>query len=89
VLPLDAEARMIRRCIQCRQIIGEKCALCGTSTPPRANSNPNAVTVTEFNCPAYGHHFSQGDGGETGGICETCFDAELRKAHEHSTTEGR
>jgi hypothetical protein len=29
-----------------------------------------------------GHHFLQGDGGETGGMCEPCFGAELQKAHE-------
>lgn len=78
---------MTRVCINCKQVIGEKCALCGTTAPPRTNSNSHAVTGTEFDCPACGHHFSQGDGGETGGICETCLDAELR-AHGRSTTEG-
>jgi len=39
------------------------------------------VTGAEFDCPSCGHHFPQGDGGETGGMCEPCFDAELQKAH--------
>ncbi len=79
---------MTRRCIQCKQVIGEKCARCGTATPPTTNPNGLAVTGTEFDCPACGHHFSQGDGGETGGICETCLDAELR-AHEQTARSGK
>jgi len=49
-----------------------------------ANSNGHAVTIAEFDCTSCGHHFSQGDGGETGGMCEPCFDAQLRKAHDAS-----
>lgn len=76
---------MTRVCIQCKHVIGEQCALCGTATLPTTNSNGLPVTATEFDCPACGHHFNQGDGGETGGICETCLDAELR-AHGRSAT---
>jgi hypothetical protein len=72
---------MTRLCIQCNQIIGEKCVQCGTEAT--ANSNGNAVSV-DFNCPSCGHHFPKGDGGETGGMCKPCFDAELRKAHEEA-----
>jgi hypothetical protein len=42
------------------------------------------VTGTEFDCPSCGHHFQQGDGGKTGGMCEPCFDAELRNAHKQA-----
>jgi len=70
---------MTRPCIQCNRIIGEKCVQCGTETT--ATSNCYAVTGAEFDCPSCGHHFPQGDGGETGRMCEPCFDAELQKAH--------
>ena len=76
---------MTRFCTRCNQIIGEKCVRCGTeATPLKTNSNHHAVAGTEFDCPGCSHHFSQGDGGETGGMCEPCFDAELRKAHEQA-----
>jgi hypothetical protein len=71
---------MTRICIRCSQIIGEKCVQCGTEAA--ANSKGHEVTNAEFDCPSCGHHFQQGDGGETGGMCEPCFDAELRNAHE-------
>lgn len=73
---------MTRFCIQCNRIIGEKCVRCGTEVT--ASSNGNAVTGAEFDCPSCSHHFSQGDGGETGGMCGPCFDAELQKAHERA-----
>jgi hypothetical protein len=74
---------MTRICTQCKRIIGEKCVRCGTeATPLKTNSNGHAVTGTEFDCSACGHHFTQGDGGETGGMCEPCFEAALRKAHD-------
>ncbi len=77
---------MTRFCTRCHQIIGEKCVRCGAeATPLKANSNGHAIAGTEFDCPACGHHFNQGDGGETGGMCEPCFDAELRKAREQAT----
>lgn len=76
---------MTRICTRCKRIIGEKCVRCGTeATPLKTNSNGHAVTGTEFDCPGCGHHFPQGDGGETGGMCEPCFDTELRKAHEQA-----
>ncbi len=71
---------MTRFCIRCNRIIGEKCVRCGREAT--ANSNVHAVTAAEFDCPSCGNHFAQGDGGETGGMCEPCFDAELRKARE-------
>jgi hypothetical protein len=71
---------MTRFCIRCNRIIGEKCVQCGTEAA--ANSKKHAVTSAEFDCRSCGHHFLQGDGGETGGMCEPCFDAELQKARE-------
>ena len=73
---------MTRFCIRCNRIIGEKCVQCGTEAT--ANSNGYGVTDTDFNCPSCGYHFPRGDGGETGGMCEPCFDAQLRKAHEQA-----
>ena len=73
---------MTRTCILCNRIIGEKCAHCGAEAT--ANSNGHALTNAEFDCPSCGHHFLQGDGGETGGMCEPCFGAELQKAHEQA-----
>ena len=74
---------MTRVCIRCNRTIGEKCAQCGTEVT--AVSNRHAATDAHFDCPSCGHHFQQGDGGETGGMCEPCFDAELRSAHEEAT----
>jgi hypothetical protein len=74
--------RMTRFCFQCNRIIGEKCAHCGTEAT--ANSNGDAVTGAEFDYPSCSHHFPQGDGGETGGMCEPCFDVELQKTHEQA-----
>ena len=71
---------MTRTCILCNRITGEKCAHCGAEAT--ANSNGHALTNAEFDCPSCGHHFTRGDGGETGGMCEPCFDSELRNAHE-------
>ena len=73
---------MTRFCMQCDRIIGEKCVQCGSEAT--ANSKGHALTCVEFDCPSCGHHFSQGDGGQTGGLCEPCFDAELKKAHERA-----
>jgi hypothetical protein len=77
---------MTRFCVQCNRIIGEKCVQCGTQVT--ASSNGHAVSSAEFDCPSCGHHFLQGDGGETGGMCEPCFDAELQKAHEQAAKLG-
>ena len=49
-----------------------------------ASSNGHAMNSADFDCPSCGHHFLQGDGGETGGMCEPCFEAELQKAHEQA-----
>ncbi len=73
---------MTRFCIRCNRIMGEKCVQCGTEVT--ASSNSHGVTGADFDCPSCGHHFLQGDGGETGGMCEPCFDAELQKAHEQA-----
>jgi transposase-like protein len=73
---------MTRFCIQCNRIIGEKCVHCGTEAT--ANSNGGAFSGAEFDCPSCGYHFTQGDGGKTGGMCEPCFDAELENAFEHA-----
>ena len=71
---------MTRFCIRCNRIIGEKCIQCGREAT--AASKGLALTGAEFDCPSCARHFPQGDGGETGGMCEPCFDAELRKARE-------
>src|SRR5579864_209190 len=81
-VPLCVRSRMTRVCIRCNRIIGEKCARCGTEVT--AVSNGHTVTDAEFDCPSCSHHFPQGDGGETGGMCEPCFDSELRNAHEQA-----
>jgi len=73
---------MTRFCVRCSRIIGEKCIQCGTEAT--SSSNGLGVTGADFVCPSCGHHFLQGDGGETGGMCEPCFGAELRKAHEQA-----
>jgi DNA-directed RNA polymerase subunit RPC12/RpoP len=62
--------------------MGEKCARCGTEVT--AVSNGYAATGADFDCASCGHNFPQGDGGETGGMCERCFDFELRNAHEEA-----
>jgi transposase-like protein len=71
---------MTRFCIRCNRIIGEKCVRCGMEAI--ATFNGPAVAAADFDCPSCGHHFLQGDGGRTGGMCEPCFDAELQKARE-------
>ena len=74
---------MTRVCVQCKELLGEKCKQCGAEAAPiQADPQPNAPTGQEFKCPACAHRFTQGEGGETGGMCEQCFDAVLRKAHE-------
>ena len=70
---------MTRTCILCNRIIGEKCAHCGAEAT--ANSNGHALTNAEFDCPSCGHHFLQGDGGETGGLCTPCLEDQLQKAY--------
>jgi DNA-directed RNA polymerase subunit RPC12/RpoP len=77
---------MTRFCVRCSRIIGEKCIQCGTEAT--ASSNGLGVTGADFVCPSCGHHFLQGDGGETGGMCEPCFGAELQKAHEQAAKTG-
>jgi DNA-directed RNA polymerase subunit RPC12/RpoP len=62
--------------------MGGKCVRCGTEAT--VNSNGHAVTDPEFHCPSCGYHFPKGDGGATGGMCEPCFDAQLRNAHEEA-----
>jgi DNA-directed RNA polymerase subunit RPC12/RpoP len=69
---------MTRFCIRCNRIIGEKCVRCGMEAI--ANSNGRALATADFDCPSCAHHFLQGDGGQTGGMCEPCFDVELQKA---------
>jgi DNA-directed RNA polymerase subunit RPC12/RpoP len=76
---------MIRICTHCKRMIGEKCVRCGAeAVPTKVNSQDHALVGTEFDCPGCGHHFPQGEGGETGALCEACLDAELRKAHERA-----
>ena len=75
---------MTRFCVRCNRIIGEKCAQCGAEAAAYSNGH-HAMTGADFDCASCGHHFQQGDGGETGGMCERCFDAELQNAHEQAT----
>jgi hypothetical protein len=78
---------MTRICIRCNRIIGEKCVRCGSeATPLKANSKGHAIAGTDFDCPTCGHHFPQGEGGEGGGMCEPCCDAEFRMACEQAMT---
>ena len=75
---------MTRFCMRCDQIIGEKCVQCGTEATA---SNGHALTNAEFDCPSCGHHFLQGDGGETGGLCTPCLETELKKAYVDGRNE--
>ena len=68
---------MTRFCIRCNRIIGEKCVQCGTQVT--ASSNGHAVNSADFDCPSCGHHFPQGDGGETGGMCERALTLNCRR----------
>ena len=78
---------MTRTCILCNRIIGEKCAHCGAEAT--ANSNGHALTNAEFDCPSCGHHFLQGDGGETGGLCTPCLEDQLQKAYVEAAKNQR
>jgi hypothetical protein len=78
---------MTRFCMQCDQVIGEKCVQCGTEAT--ASSNARAVTGAEFDCPSCSHHFPQGEGGETGGLCTPCLEAELQKAYVEAAKSQR
>ena len=81
-------AAMTRLCMRCEQIVGEKCARCGAQMT--VNSNDHALTDAEFDCPSCGHHFMQGDGGETGGLCTPCLEDQLQKAYvEAAKTQRR
>jgi hypothetical protein len=72
-----------RVCVQCNKVFGEKCVRCGAEAVPlHPNGQGHPTAKVEFRCSACSHAFGQGDGGETGGMCEVCFDAALRKAHE-------
>jgi transposase-like protein len=85
-IPLGAR-QMTRFCMQCDRIIGEKCVRCGTEAT--AHSNGHAVTTAEFDCPSCGHHFQQGDGGETGGLCTPCLEDQLQKAYVEAAKSQR
>ncbi len=78
---------MTRFCMRCDRIVGEKCVQCGTEAT--ADSNGHAVTAAEFDCPSCGHHFLQGDGGETGGLCTPCLESELQKAYVEAAKRQR
>ena len=85
VLLHGSGVRMTRICVQCQRTIGEKCGRCGTEAAPlHAKGQP--PTEVEFRCPFCTHQFSQGEGGETGGMCEPCLDAALRNAREQQNT---
>jgi hypothetical protein len=74
---------LTRVCVQCQQVFGEKCVRCGTEAIPlHPNAQGHLPPGIEFRCSPCGHQFTKGEGGETGGMCEQCFDETLRKAHE-------
>ena len=74
---------MTRVCVQCKDVLGEKCLQCGAeAVPVHADAQSNAPAGQDFECPSCDHRFTQGEGGETGGMCEACFDDTLQKAHE-------
>lgn len=75
-------------CVQCKEMLGEKCPQCGAEAAPvDSNAQSQPATGIEFRCPACAHRFTKGKGGETGGMCEPCFDAVLRKAHEQQKAD--
>ena len=78
---------MTRFCMRCDRIIGEKCVQCGVEAA--ANLNGHAVSGAEFDCPSCSYHFEQGDGGETGGLCTPCLEAELQKAYVEAAKSQR
>ena len=83
VLPRHSGALVTRVCVQCKELLGEKCVRCGSEAVPLypiAQGHP--LTRIEFRCPSCGHRFTQGEGGVTGGMCEPCFDEALRAAQE-------
>ena len=76
---------MTRVCIRCARIIGEQCVRCGAEASPlKANSSGHAVPGTEFDCSTCGHHFTQGDGGETGSMCDRCLEIGFSKTHRQT-----
>jgi hypothetical protein len=60
----------------------------GPPAPRRPGRSPPPAGI-EFRCPACDHRFKRGEGGETGGMCEPCFDAVLRKAHRQQDAGGK
>ena len=75
---------MTRVCVQCKDVLGEKCVQCGAKAAlVDSNAQGHPPAGIEFRCPACSHRFSRGEGGETGGMCEQCLNETLRKAHEH------
>lgn len=74
---------MTRVCVRCKEVLGEKCVRCGAEAVPfHVTPQSNAPAGQDFDCPACGHQFTRGEGGETGGMCEACVNAALRKADE-------
>lgn len=74
---------MTRVCAYCKDVLGEKCVRCGAdAVAVHADAQSNTPAGQDFECLACRHRFTRGEGGVTGGMCERCFDAALRKAHE-------
>jgi transposase-like protein len=72
---------MIRSCAVCKIILGEKCARCGAPAEPlTVNAREHAISGTQFLCQGCGYIFTEGDGGETLGLCDLCLRLERRKA---------
>jgi hypothetical protein len=86
VFPRHSGAVVTRVCVQCKELLGEKCVQCGAEAAPvDSNTQGHPPTRIEFRCPACRRRFSRGEGGETGGMCKPCLDEALRKAHEVQT----
>lgn len=64
---------MKRVCMDCRADLGEKCPECGGTAIRYVERD-----IENCQCVECEHIFTEGDGGETTGICERCL-AERRK----------
>ncbi len=71
---------MTRLCAVCKGVLGEKCSRCGVeATPVEVNARGHALVGAEFVCPSSGYRFTQGDGGQTYGLCEQRLGVARRK----------
>jgi transposase-like protein len=67
---------MTRFCMDCKKLLGEKCARCGSTNLSERNYTDS---TTGFHCHGCGHNFRQGEGGNTDGCCAECVE---KRNHE-------